>query len=94
MMITKEQYLASPCRAASVPYWKTKTVTLPDGMKVLHQEDFKESEYRQYMDEPYFRLSHDLQGLSAPALPDGFRYPRAIVDMVWAATLFLSCCTE
>lgn len=41
-------------------------------MKVLHQDDFKESEYRQYMDEPYFRLSHDLQGLSAPALPEGY----------------------
>lgn len=71
-MITKEQYLADPCRVASIPYWKAKIITIPDGMKILHQNNFDESEYPQYIDEAYFRLSHDLQGLSAPVLPDGF----------------------
>lgn len=71
-MIAREQYLANPCRAASIPYWKTKAITIPDGMKILHHEDHSESEYGQYIDEPYFRLIHDLKGLSAPVLPEGF----------------------
>ena len=71
-MIIKEQYIANPCKAASIPYWKAKTITIPDCMKILHQDDFDEIEFRQYIDEPYFRLSHDLQGLSAPILPQGY----------------------
>ena len=71
-MINKEQYLANPCKATSIPYWKAKAITIPDGMLILHQNDFSESEYQQYIDEPYFRLKHDMKSLSAPALPQGY----------------------
>lgn len=77
MMITKEQYLSEPCKAASIPYWKTKSIAIPDSMKVLHQDDFDEIEYRQYIDEPYFRLIHNLHGLSAPMLPQGYSFCKA-----------------
>lgn len=70
--ITKDRYIENPCRVSSIPYWKAITITVPEGMKILHQDDFDESECRQYIDEIYFRLSHDLQGLSAPTLPEGF----------------------
>lgn len=75
--ITKDDYLENPCRAASIPYWKAKSTTVPDGMKILHQDDFDEKEYRQYIDEPYFRLSHNLHGLSAPMLPQGYSLCKA-----------------
>ena len=71
-MITKEQYLADPCAAASIPYWKAKSITVPEGMLILHCAEFDTEKYTEYVDEPYFRLKHDLQGLSAPVLPDGF----------------------
>lgn len=76
-MITKEQYLSEPCKAASIPYWKAKSIAIPDSMKILHQDDFDEIEYRQYIDEPYFRLSHNLHGLSAPMLPQGYSLCKA-----------------
>ena len=76
-MITKEQYLVGPCTAASVPYWKAKSISIPVGMKILHQDEMNEAESEQYIDEPYFRLSHDLQGLSAPALPQGYSLCKA-----------------
>jgi len=41
-------------------------------MVVLHGGDFNEADYRAYHDEPFFRLRHGLQGLSAPTLPEGF----------------------
>ena len=68
-MLTKEQYLAAPCKVASIPYWKAKTITVPDSMKILHYEEYNQEEYPQYMDEPYFRLFHNLKGLSKPVLP-------------------------
>ena len=76
-MIAKEQYLSEPCKAASIPYWKVKSIAIPDSMKILHQDDFDEIEYRQYIDEPYFRLSHNLHGLSAPMLPQGYSLCKA-----------------
>lgn len=71
-MLTKEQYLADPCKAASIPYWKVKSITVPDGMMILHQDEYEDAEYQQYIDEPYFRLIHDLNGLAEPVLPQGY----------------------
>lgn len=71
-MITKEQYLANPCKKASLPYWKMKNITIPQEMRIIHVDDFIESEYRQYDIEPYFRLYHDLQKISSPQIPEGF----------------------
>ena len=70
--ITKEQYLADPCAAASLPYWKAKSITVPEGMLILHRTEYDAEKYSEYADEPYFRLKHDLQDLAVPVLPDGF----------------------
>lgn len=70
--ITKDDYLENPCRTSSIPYWKAKTIIIPDGMTVLHQEDFNKTEYYPYIDEPYFRLRHDLQDISTPVVPQGY----------------------
>ena len=72
-MITKSQYLANPCRAASLPYWKAKSMVPPEGILIIHADDFRPPEYAQYTDEPYFRLFHSLKHLSPPQLPEGFR---------------------
>ena len=77
MMITKEYYLSKPCKVASIPYWKAKSIAIPDSMKILHQDEFDEMEFRQYIDEPYFRLSHNLHGLTAPMLPQGYSLCKA-----------------
>lgn len=71
-MVNKDDYLKNPCRESSIPYWKAKQVSIPEGMKVLHQNNFNETEYVQFIDEPYFRLSHDLKGLLTPRLPQGY----------------------
>lgn len=71
-MITKEQYLADPCGSSSLPYWKAKDITIPKGMKIIHDGEYFESEYQQYDDDMYFRLFHDLQNTSKPQIPAGF----------------------
>lgn len=51
---------------------KQKTIAIPDSMKILHQDEYGKAEYQHYVDEPYFRLIHNLKGLSKPELPQGY----------------------
>ena len=80
MTINKNEYIANPCKSASIPYWKAKSITVPDGMSIIHQDDFKKSEYQNYIDEPYFRLIHFLQDISKPALPQGYSLYKATLN--------------
>lgn len=76
-MITKSQYLANPCKAASIPYWKAKSLIIPNGMKILHNDDYNIEASHQYTDETYFRLSHDLKGILEPVMPRGYSLCKA-----------------
>lgn len=71
-MIITEEYLKNPCSVSSIPYWKAKSITVPDSMIILHQDEYDDAEYQQYIDEPYFRLIHNLKGFSNPVLPQGY----------------------
>ena len=77
MTINKNEYLMSPCKIASIPYWKAKSITIPEGMSIVHQDNFSKSKYQNYIDEPYFRLIHNLQKLSAQVLPRGYSFYKA-----------------
>lgn len=68
----KAEYLENPCRAASLPYWKTAVTSVPEHMAVVHQEDFRKEDWLGYDDDPYFRIMHDLTDLCPPVLPAGF----------------------
>ncbi len=72
MTINKNEYLICPCKVASIPYWKAKSIAVPDGMHIVHQDNFNKMEYPHYIDEPYFRLIHNLQNLSIQVLPHGY----------------------
>lgn len=71
-MINKETYLKNPCGELSIPFWKAKQIQIPKDMKILHHRDFDKTKYKRFTDEPYFRMSHDLKGLSMPQLPNGY----------------------
>ncbi len=80
MTINKSEYIINPCRTASIPYWKAKSITIPDGMSIVHQDEFKKTDYQNCKDEPYFRLIHLLQDLSKPLLPQGYSLYNATLD--------------
>lgn len=78
-----EKYLMNPCAASSIPYWKAMSITVPSGMMILHQDDYKETEHGSYVDEPYFRMIHNLENISAPVLRHGFTlYDATLMDYV------------
>ena len=39
-MISLENYLQNPCSSSSIPYWKAKTISVPDNMKIVYDGDF------------------------------------------------------
>ncbi len=70
----EEFYLSDPCGASSLPFWKTETVTVPDCLKIIRDDEYrrKRIEYTGYSDEQYFKLIHFLRDIQTPVLPDGF----------------------
>ncbi|MDE7440155.1 MAG: GNAT family N-acetyltransferase [Clostridia bacterium] len=59
--LSLSEYLKSPCSSASIPYWKQKNLILPKNIKIVHDNDYVKNEFIDYIDEPYFRLYHDLK---------------------------------
>ncbi len=67
-----EQYLADPCGTSSLPYWKTEQFAMPEGICVCRDDAFSARSI-EGVDEPYFKLMHDLRQVQPAALPAGFR---------------------
>ena len=77
MRISKEEYLRDPCGVSSIPYWKAVEMAVPENMRIVHEDDFCPELLEQYVDEPYFRLKHGLQGLAPVTPPLGYHLCRA-----------------
>lgn len=60
-MISVNDYLKNPCGTLSIPYWKAKTISIPENMRIVHDRDFSEDYLEKYVDEKYFRLCHTLE---------------------------------
>ena len=67
-------YLADPVSASSLPFWKTETVTIPDFLKIVRDNEYRQNrnKYAAYFDEPYFKLIHRMQDLQKPVLSNRF----------------------
>lgn len=68
-MLSRETYLADPRGTSSLPYWKLRGLVMPENMLVVHQRDFSPEAFPDMLDEPYFRLSHDLMEIPG-GMPD------------------------
>lgn len=70
-MMTREQYIAAPTAASSLPYWKARSLSVPENMLILREDSFS-GVPEGYIDEPYFKMQHRMKGLKRPAVPEGF----------------------
>lgn len=53
--MTKEEYLASPCRASSLSCRKSLSIRIPDQMRVIRDDLFDPAMLTAYEDAPYFK---------------------------------------
>lgn len=69
-MLTIQKYIKNPCAQLSIPYWKAKTIKLPENMKIVHDREYSSKQYNNYVDEKYFRLLHTLKKIEAIKLDE------------------------
>ena len=65
------EYLADPCRASSLPYWKAERFPVPQNVIVLRDDEYAAAPPGG-RDERYFKLMHDLKAVPEPRMPNGF----------------------
>lgn len=70
-MITLKEYEKNPCGLLSIPYWKAKSMQLPDSMEVVHHSDFNPQQWDGYEIQCFFRLFHDLKEIPGNG-PNGY----------------------
>ena len=68
-----EQYLSNPCKASSLPFWKTNLISLPPSMSVVRDDLFPGLQEGSF-DTMYCKLLHRLNALSPYTLPNGFSF--------------------
>ena len=75
LSMDKAHYLHDPCGASSLPFWKTNNIFIPDDLLILREDDPRlQEDHAGYIDTPYFKLIHRMQGIEAPSLPEGYRF--------------------
>ncbi len=78
--ICKQEYIKAPCSVSSLPYWKTKNIVVPENMLILHDDMYNIDDYKDYSDEKYFRLLHDLKIVQRSSLSVGFSVVSATIE--------------
>lgn len=69
-MISLQRYLLDPCGTTSIPYWKYKSIAVPQNMIIVHERDMTDDLLLDYNDEPYFRLYHNLKNIRQMTLQE------------------------
>jgi len=59
IMITLEKYLQNPCKASSLPYWKTISFEIPNHIQIVHELDYNPKDNKNCT--RYFKLIHNLE---------------------------------
>lgn len=66
-----DDYKRDPCGASSLPFWKTNSISIPPSMMIVRDDRFTDST-DSCCDTPYFKLVHQLHGVTSFMLPPGF----------------------
>jgi GNAT superfamily N-acetyltransferase len=61
LMIRLAEYLEKPCEVLPIPYWKYKSIDIPENMKIIHKKNYSDTYLSDYSDEVYFRLYNPLK---------------------------------
>ena len=86
----KEIYLVNPCKASSLPFWKTNLVKIPENMKIVLEDDLQGVDILEYFDERFFKLMHHMRDIEKPLLDDKYEMILSrLVDTFSSRILYL-----
>jgi GNAT superfamily N-acetyltransferase len=74
LIVEINEYKMNPCRLSSIPYWKIRTIKIPDNISVVHDEDYNINPSSLKKDTIYFRLKHNLKLVELFTLDKLFEY--------------------
>ena len=67
--MTPDEYVFDPCGASSLPFWKSMSIPVPEYIRILRDDLFREKDAVGYTDELYFKLIHHLNCIPEPVTP-------------------------
>jgi len=73
-MITVEEYLQNPCGTLATAFWKQEHYIVPEGMTILHINDYNNNDYSEKEVRKFFRLIHTLDTVPDVSLPPGYEF--------------------
>ena len=68
----KKDYLSNPCKASSLPFWKTNVVKIPENMKIVLEDDLQGVNILEYFDERFFKLMHHMRDIKRSLLDNKY----------------------
>lgn len=75
--LTRDIYLADPCRTLSIPYFKWTKLNIPPDLQIIHQQNFQPEEWQNWDIQSYFRLYHSLEQIPHFPLPPNYQFASA-----------------
>lgn len=88
-MISLAEYRKDPCGSLSLSRWKWQRISLPDGMRIVHNREYAPLDG--WSDEPYFRLHHDLKCLPETTA-EGYTLRTALPDEIPQIVATINAC--
>ncbi|ABX41411.1 GNAT family N-acetyltransferase [Lachnoclostridium phytofermentans] len=92
--MTKSEYLKNPGRMASLPFWKEQKYGNLSTIKIVHEEQYKESDYRNYTKKHYFKLIHRLNEVPRLILDSSLEIDVVKIDQLEFVANFINQCYE
>lgn len=80
-MISIKEYIKNPCKLTSIPYWKQKNLVVPANMLIVHNDEYSAQKYKNYYDEPYFRLYHNLKNVNSE-IPNNVEFIKEAHELI------------
>ena len=78
--MSKKKYLENPTEYSALSYWKSKNFKVPDNMKIVNDKYFSKDLLKDFNDDIYFKLVHNLNNIILHSLPENFIFYKCSIE--------------
>lgn len=78
--MSEKKYLENPTEHSALSYWKSKKFKVPDNMKIINDKYFSKELLKDFNDDIYFKLVHNLNNIILCNLPENFIFYKCSIE--------------
>ena len=78
--MSKKKYLENPIEYSALSYWKNKNFKVPDNMKIVNDKYFSKDLLKDFNDDIYFKLVHNLNNIILHSLSENFIFYKCSIE--------------